>query len=277
MKAFIQFVVITFLFFCCSEPEIKSAKIPKESPAVQALAKAHAHNDYRHDRPLFDALDNGFTSVEADILYKDNQLYVGHDKIELQEKNIPNLAEAYLQPLYDRFEKNNGEIYKAYDGDFYLWIDIKYAKEKVYPLLKETLWPFREMLNYTHNGTTHQGKVTVIISGDRPFDLLLQDTLQLATLDGRLGDLDRDYHFTKVPFISENYKRIMSINKSGRLSPNEMTKLKFFVNRCHQQDKKVRLWATPDQEELWGQLLEAGVDLINCDDLSKLQRYLMHK
>ena len=65
------------------------------------------------------------------------------------------------------------------------------------------------MLNYTHNETTHDGKVTVILSGDRPFDLLLQDTLQLATLDGRLGDLDRDYHFTKVPFISEHYKKII--------------------------------------------------------------------
>ena len=31
------------------------------------LARAHAHNDYEHPRPLRDALDHGFTSVEADV------------------------------------------------------------------------------------------------------------------------------------------------------------------------------------------------------------------
>jgi len=31
------------------------------------LIPAHAHNDYLHARPLLDALDHGFCSVEADI------------------------------------------------------------------------------------------------------------------------------------------------------------------------------------------------------------------
>src|ERR1035438_747298 len=31
------------------------------------LVHVHAHNDYEHKRPLFDALDHGFCSVEADI------------------------------------------------------------------------------------------------------------------------------------------------------------------------------------------------------------------
>ncbi len=31
------------------------------------LVHAHAHNDYLNHHPLTDALDNGFTSVEADV------------------------------------------------------------------------------------------------------------------------------------------------------------------------------------------------------------------
>jgi hypothetical protein len=31
------------------------------------LPNAYAHNDYWHKRPLLDALDNGFTYVEADV------------------------------------------------------------------------------------------------------------------------------------------------------------------------------------------------------------------
>ncbi|NVJ48512.1 MAG: hypothetical protein HWE07_15355, partial [Cytophagia bacterium] len=43
------------------------------------LPRAHAHNDYEHERPLFDALENGFTSVEADVYLIDGELYVYHD------------------------------------------------------------------------------------------------------------------------------------------------------------------------------------------------------
>jgi hypothetical protein len=34
---------------------------------VTPLPNAHAHNDYHHPRPLLDALDAGFCSVEADV------------------------------------------------------------------------------------------------------------------------------------------------------------------------------------------------------------------
>lgn len=42
----------------------------QENGAVVPLERAHAHNDYEHDRPLFDALDSGFKSVEADVFGK---------------------------------------------------------------------------------------------------------------------------------------------------------------------------------------------------------------
>jgi len=36
-------------------------------PADQSVPRTHAHNDYEHEYPLFDALHNGFISVESDI------------------------------------------------------------------------------------------------------------------------------------------------------------------------------------------------------------------
>ena len=38
---------------------------------VTPLRQAHAHNDYEHPRPLLDALDHGFCSVEADVFLTD--------------------------------------------------------------------------------------------------------------------------------------------------------------------------------------------------------------
>ena len=49
------------------------------SSEVEPLAQAHAHNDYEHPRPLLDALDHGFTSVEADVWLVDGELLVAHD------------------------------------------------------------------------------------------------------------------------------------------------------------------------------------------------------
>jgi hypothetical protein len=36
----------------------------------------------------------------------------------------------------------------------------------------------------------------------------------------------------------------------------------------------IRFWATPDKEPMWRELNEAGVDLINADNLSGLRQFL---
>src|SRR4051812_2888640 len=46
--------------------------------AVVPLQRAHAHNDYEHRRPLFDALARGFSSVEADVWLSRGKLLVAH-------------------------------------------------------------------------------------------------------------------------------------------------------------------------------------------------------
>src|SRR3984957_8511284 len=74
--------------------------------SVIPLTRVHAHNDYEHKRPLFDALDHGFCSVEADIHLVDGQLLVAHD---LRDVN-PNLTlqSLYLDPLRERIKQNGG-------------------------------------------------------------------------------------------------------------------------------------------------------------------------
>src|SRR5436190_13915493 len=81
---------------------------------------AHAHNDYEHTRPLFDALGNGFISVEADVHLKQGRLLVSHNS---PGKNARTLEQLYLQPL-DSILKNDGEgIYPTATETFYLMID----------------------------------------------------------------------------------------------------------------------------------------------------------
>src|SRR5438128_5434685 len=86
------------------------------------LIHAHAHNDYEHPRPLLDALDCGFCSIEADVHLIDGQLVVAHDA----DKAVPSrtLERLYLKPLRDRLCHHGGRVYPG-GPTVTLLIDIK--------------------------------------------------------------------------------------------------------------------------------------------------------
>jgi len=241
---------------------------------VTPLPQAHSHNDYEQAEPLKAALDNGFTSIEADVLYIYGRLFVGHNMPDSKTHNLKQLQRQYLKPLYKRFKKNGGYIYPNYEAPFYLWIDIKFEPTKTYRKLREILFAFREMLTYYENGVVHQGKVVVILSGERPFKELLNDPLQLMTLDGRPEDLAKKYPRYLMPFISENAAKIAGTEDYSKVGAIELQRVETYIEAVHAQEKKTRLWATPEEETLWTILLEMNIDLINTDDLPKLQRFL---
>ena len=64
---------------------------------VKPLKQAHAHNDYEHQRPLLDALDHGFTGVEADIWLVDGKLLVAHEEVHIKPERT--LEALYLATL----------------------------------------------------------------------------------------------------------------------------------------------------------------------------------
>ena len=76
---------------------------------VAPLLQAHAHNDYVHERPLYDALNRGFCSVEADIFLVEGELLVGHERAELRPGRT--LESLYLEPLLRRVRKSGGTVF----------------------------------------------------------------------------------------------------------------------------------------------------------------------
>ena len=86
------------------------------------LIHAHAHNDYEHKRPLFEALENGFCSVEADVFLVDGKLLVGHTVSSLRPERT--LESLYLDPLRERATANGGKIYPG-GPTIFLLVDVK--------------------------------------------------------------------------------------------------------------------------------------------------------
>jgi len=76
---------------------------------IKPLIHAHAHNDYEHTRPLLDALDHGFCSVEADIYLVEDKLLVAHNRRDAKPERT--LQALYLDPLRERVKRNGGRVF----------------------------------------------------------------------------------------------------------------------------------------------------------------------
>ena len=257
--------------FSTANPAAKASQSSSAETPATPLPQAHAHNDYAHDRPLFEALENGFCSVEADIFLVDGELLVGHERSELRPDRT--LQSLYLEPLREIVDRNDGRVYKQ-AADFQLLIDIKTDGIETYQKLAEILEKYQSMLTQFKNGETTRRAVSVVISGNRPIELMQNQTNRLAAIDGRLSDLRASAPSHLIPLISDRWPSHFKWSGEGELPESEREKLQQILKQAHAAGRKVRFWATPDNENTWQTLNKAGVDYINTDDLAGLAKSL---
>lgn len=235
------------------------------------LTNVHAHNDYMHTHPLFDALNHGFCSVEADIHLLDGQLLVAHTRSEIKPGR--SLQSLYLDPLRERAAKNGGRIYRN-GPEVTLLIDIKSSWQTTYPALRETLKQYSDILSTFESGHKTTNAVVAIITGDRSREMFEGESIRYAALDGELTDLDSDAGAELIPWISSNWSATFKWRGKGPMPPEEQTKLKQIVAKAHQHGRRVRFWGAPDNAIFWQAMLANGVDLINTDDLEGVGKFL---
>ncbi|MEU9011810.1 phosphatidylinositol-specific phospholipase C/glycerophosphodiester phosphodiesterase family protein [Streptomyces sp. NPDC048479] len=244
----------------------------------QPLRRAHAHNDYLHERPLHDALSHGFTSVEADIFLVNGELLVAHEPADLDPTRT--LRSLYLDPLLARVKANHGSVYRGYRRPVQLLIDIKTDGAAAYLALDRQLRHYRRMLSTYAYGHVRLGAVTPVISGDRAARVPMEaQRVRYAFYDGRLEDLGTAAPASFVPLISSNWTESFSWLGTGQFPAAERQKLHAIVADAHDHGQRVRFWATPDvdgpdRDAVWTELLAARVDHINTDDLAALERFL---
>lgn len=236
------------------------------------LLRAHAHNDYEHARPLLDALAQGFGSIEADIYLVDGRLLVAHDRKDV--KPTRTLEALYLDPLRERARQNGGRIYRG-GPTITLLIDVKSDAAATYAALHAVLANYAEMLTTFRAGQTAPAAVTVIISGNRAIAAMAAQPVRYAAVDGRIGDLAGQASADLIPWISDNWAKVFSWRWSGPMPDADRRKLRELVAQTHAQGRRLRFWGTPDTPEAWALLHDAGVDLLNTDNLADLRAFLL--
>ncbi len=235
------------------------------------LMRAHAHNDYEHTRPLLDALDRGFGSIEADVYLIDGHLLVAHNRADV--KPARTLKALYLEPLRARVRANGGRVYR--DGPTVtLLVDVKSEAASTYAALHTVLTDYADMLTVFRDGVTTPGAVTVVVSGNRARVEMAAQSVRYAALDGRPPDLDSPAPPALVPLISADWNSLFKWHWSGPMPDADRHALEQIVARTHAQGRRLRFWNTPDRPDVWRLLLAGGVDVIGADDLAGLQAFL---
>lgn len=244
----------------------------KHEEQLPPLTNVHAHNDYVHHRPLFDALDHGFASVEADIHLVNGQLLVAHDRDKV--KPDVTLQSLYLDPLRARAKKFGGRIYPNGDPTFYLLIDTKSDANETWVVLRKVLANYSDLLTKFHGKKVARKAVTVVLTGNRPRALLPKESVRLAGLDAQMPDLDKPNPNGLFLWMSEDWKHFFKWNGRGAFPDDEKARLKDIVAKAHERNMKVRFWDSPQSTNFWRELLNDRVDLLNVDDLAGAEKFL---
>ena len=269
-KACLALMAICTLAPPACPQEIGQAREVQTNAALTA-ARGHAHNDYVHDRPLLDALERNFASVEADIFLKEGQLLIGHTQLELSANRT--LEGMYLQPLADWFRKHDSRTVRQAQP-LILLIDIKTEAAATWEVLHPLLVKYRDLLSETSGGTFQPRAVTIVISGNRAGKEILAARPQLAGIDGRMSDLGGTSQSEDMPLVSDAWSKHFRWRGAGPMPADERHRLGELVSQAHKEGRLVRFWGTPELESLWSELRGAGVDLIGTDDLPRLEKFL---
>jgi hypothetical protein len=242
-------------------------------PGIRArVGCGHAHNDYEHDRPLLDALENGFCSVEVDIWLQPEGLLVAHDQGDVDPARTLQLL--YLDPLR-RWIQENGEAYEA--GPLLLLVDVKSEPASTYASLHVVLEQYTDILTVFENGHVTEGAVTVVVSGNRDRAAMEAQSLRYTAMDGRLQDLGSGAPTDLIPLISVNWLSEFGWLGDEPLSEDKRAELRAVVDRAHAEGRLIRFWRIPDNVAGWGEMVDTGVDLINSDDIANLASFLAQR
>jgi hypothetical protein len=295
-----------------SGPARRSARSPIPKPTCRpgSLPKPggfalHAHNDYENARPLNDALDNGATSVEADVFLDGADLDVKH---YAHRGARGTLEELYLDPLRTRAARNGGRIYPGRTaGPFQLVVELKAGGAPAYERLLEQIrvlppavhvvvtgaYPKRGYGDWTGDPDSEIGRQPSNVSFDIP--PAEGDCALPPQLDPRSASYD--------PAYAKNFTMFnASWDDCGDLSQQRLNAL---VAKAHEAGLRVRFWGGPDgkprlpgvpgkfvpcpgwlpghqkcedddknTQAVWRRQMEAGVDFRNTNHLGAGRRWL---
>ncbi|KAF2627435.1 hypothetical protein BU25DRAFT_431584 [Macroventuria anomochaeta] len=261
----------------------------------------HSHNDYWRRVPLYDALRWGCTGVEADVWLFDEDLFVGHSTHALTQNRT--FRSMYVDPLVKMLDHKNenttflstsdltstnklGVFDTAPQQTLVLLVDFKNNGSQIFPYVSSQISALRERgyLTYYDGEKRVEGPITVVATGNAPFDMVVanstyrdiffdapldrlyvepkgeegQDQAQYddgdstssssvsTTGQGTVGTTP-DSHFdsTNSFYASTNFRKSVGRIWFGHLSHKQRELIRGQIKGAHERGLKVRYWGAP--------------------------------
>ncbi|GAB3560627.1 alkaline phosphatase [Spirosoma fluminis] len=239
-----------------------------KSQLIYAPAQAHSHNDYEQTIPFWQAYDQQFGSIEADIYARDGQLYVAHTPTDITPTRT--LEALYINPIVEKVRANRGKVYADTPYGLQWLIDLKTTAQVSLPLLVRSLSAYPDIFGMS-------GPVRVVVSGNVPPPDQFAMYPNWIQFDGRPDVAYTPEQLAHVGLISQDFTKYTRWNGKGLIVKNERAKIQQVVEQVHKQGKKIRFWATPDNVNTWKALMNLGVDYINTDQIAGLGQFLRQR
>ncbi|MFT3837236.1 MAG: hypothetical protein QM723_09600 [Myxococcaceae bacterium] len=253
----------------CSAPKTEPPDAGQRPPLTSVK---HAHNDYEHTRPLFDALDHHFESVEADIWFDGSDggsaLGVAHDGPPFKGS----LQALYLEPLKARLAANNSSVYG--DGkDFYLWLDLKDSSSALQDELVRELSQYDFLTLFPDTGDPMKKAITVVLTGGgAKVDLVNRPAPRPYIRDGEPYSASDPPADGKWGYYAVFYYDYLQWVGDGTEMPKTQVRImEDLIAGAHAKGRKIRIYSSPDVPAYWNAALDAGEDFVNADDLAGLE------
>jgi hypothetical protein len=245
-------------------------------PAAPAkpLEQGHSHNDYWRSRPLTDALQRGFKSVEADVFLEKGALLVGHSPEELQPNKT--LESLYLAPLQE-LARRDKQLYQT-KSNLFLYVDFKTDGPATYAQLVPLLSKYESLL-VRPGKNKRRGLVKVILTGNYPRDLVLADKNRLVYLDGKVAELEQKMDADFFPVVSGNWASYFKWQGQGPMPAAEVRLLDTWNKQALKNGQQIRFWNVSEKDEqqvkaIWQTLLPYKSILLGADHLDWLKEVL---
>ncbi len=236
----------------------------RPSPALHA----HSHNDFERERPLIDALEHRFYSVEADVRLRAGEVVVSHLGLSLAGK----LRDLYLDPLQRRVSR-----YGTVNGDgqdFLLWLDVGDSSPEFTEELHALLASYPMLTRFTDQGGV-PGPVTVVLSGNRENKKRYSEKpLRFACHDSSWFTVNETGSAPAWCWYSLNWTAWFGWDGQGTIPDRDRRLLTFLVKNVREKGRKLRFWNAPETPEAWSAALDAGVDLVATDSPGSLAEFL---
>lgn len=232
-------------------------------PAKYTIANVHAHNDYDHNIPFTQAHNLQLGSIEADVLWINDTLFVAHGAKYLKRDVL--FEGSYLQKLANSVKENKGYAYTDTSAVLQLLIDIKTDSLQTLNAVIKSIEKFPILVNRS---------VRFVITGNQlPADKFASYP-SYVLFDGKINDPSHIKNIGRIGLFSANFANYTKWKGEGDIPAADLALLKTDISKAHALHRQIRFWGVPDNARTWRIMMDLGVDYINTDQIAEVAKFL---